>query len=565
MKIQALKKLVQDVLNFVMTPLRNLLSKMKVFHQILLIIAVMVFFLLLEGYLGLRMIGQMRDVTHSVFQASLTGYQSIIGANQDVDQIRQQLTDNLISHQTFIITANNIETVVNDYSKFPNEVKQIKTSLDTIKGYSGQVLSPDSYMDISRSLHMIIMSLNSIQAQVSTNAIQLMNSGNAFFRDSQFSTTLILIISILISITIGLLAAAMISGPLKEMAVKAKALATGDLTQTLNSKGSQEINQVVEGFNQALVSLRRLVGDINEHAQMLSLASNELRDASVNSGRAAGEVAVVIEELTKASSEQAGQVEQTAHTINELGELVRTVSGDTTHMASMSEKIASSANIGQKVTGDIASEMNNLYKNTQKINEVMNEMNQTSAEINEVASLIGNVSEQTALLALNAAIEAARAGEHGKGFSVVATETGKLADQSKQASQKISNLVKQMIDRSENATEVIKQGIERAQESRTLTTQATGTFGSIFKELGEVLNEINKVARSAQQMAERNEAMIGAVTHLASISEEGLASTEEVAASVEEQSAGAEEVASLAENLATLADNLKQSTTTFRI
>ncbi|HBE77179.1 MAG TPA: hypothetical protein DDW65_05285 [Firmicutes bacterium] len=86
------------------------------------------------------------------------------------------------------------------------------------------------------------------------------------------------------------------------------------------------MNQVVLDFNNAVASLRQLVSGINEHAQMLALASNELREASVNSGRAVGEVATVVEELTKASSEQATQVEQTANTINELGELVRTVS-----------------------------------------------------------------------------------------------------------------------------------------------------------------------------------------------------------------------------------------------
>jgi methyl-accepting chemotaxis protein len=108
-----------------------------------------------------------------------------------------------------------------------------------------------------------------------------------------------------------------------------------------------------------------------------------------------------------------------------------------------------------------------------------------------------------------------------------------------------------MIRRSGNAAEVIKQGLEQARERNMLTTQATDTFQSIFKELGEGLNRINEVAESAQQMTERNDAMIGAVTQLSAISEEGMASTEEVA--------------SLAGNLADLADKLKQSTNMFRI
>jgi methyl-accepting chemotaxis protein len=546
----------------VIAPLQTFLSKLKVFHQILLIISVMVFFLGLEGYLGLRLNLQTRDVTHQVFQVSFSGFQDISAANEELNKIRKQYSDSLLYNQTLLINSTTIDMLVKNYSK---DVPDLKSEYDKIKVFSGKTASKDNYDEFNNALSIVSLGLHSLQHKMEENALQIMGNSNNFFADSQITSIILLIISLLISISIGLLVAAMISGPLKEMKAKVNALAMGDLTQTLNSKGCQEMNQVVLDFNHAVESLRQLVGGINEHAQMLALASNELREASANSGRAAGEVATVIEELTKASSEQAKQVEQTATTINELGELVRTVSGNTTNMASMSQKIAASASVGQKVTGDVASGMSNLYETTQKIHSVIGEMNQTSSEINEVASLIGSVSEQTSLLALNAAIEAARAGEHGKGFSVVAVETGKLADQSKQASQKISNLIDQMIGRSENAAEVIKEGLEQAQESSTLTTQATGTFQSIFKELGEVLNKISEVAESAQQMAERNDAMIGAVTQLSAISEEGMASTEEVAASIEEQSAGAEEVASLAENLADLADKLKQSTNTFKI
>ena len=118
------------------------------------------------------------------------------------------------------------------------------------------------------------------------------------------------------------------------------------------------------GFNNAIKSLRNLVADINEHAQILTTASNELKDASNNSGRAANEVAIVIGELSKTSATQADQFGQTADTINELGELVRTVSNDTVHMAAASQNIAASADLGQKVTGDVASGMNELYETT---------------------------------------------------------------------------------------------------------------------------------------------------------------------------------------------------------
>ena len=80
--------------------------------------------------------------------------------------------------------------------------------------------------------------------------------------------------------------------------------------------------------------------------------------------------------------------------------------------------------------------------------------------------MIGGIAEQTTLLALNASIEAARAGEHGKGFSVVAKETGKLAEQSKQAAQLIADLIAQMRKRNTHAVEVINRGMQKVEAGK---------------------------------------------------------------------------------------------------
>jgi methyl-accepting chemotaxis protein len=180
-------------------------------------------------------------------------------------------------------------------------------------------------------------------------------------------------------------------------------------------------------------------------------------------------------------------------------------------------------------------------------------------------SIIEGFAGQTTLLALNAAIEAARAGEHGKGFSVVAQETGKLAEQSKQSSEEISSVIVEMINRSIHAVKTIQNGVTQFEASKTLTSEAASTFENIFKQLNDTLTQIQEVALSAQKMAEHNDQVITAISSVAAITEESMATTEEISASVQQQSASAEEVAALASNLSEIVDAMKVSVTTFQI
>jgi methyl-accepting chemotaxis protein len=386
---------------------------------------------------------------------------------------------------------------------------------------------------------------------------------------------IIVVISIIflaIGGVISYLVAHQISTPIRDMVNVVNLVARGNLTKTLKSegirgffKGSKEFGQLVGGFNHAITSLRNLITHINEQAQTLAIASKELKNASTESGRSATEVAQAVESMAKASLEQTNQINQTVNNVTQLGHLVKKVSNDSLRIADSSKKVAVSAQNGQKVSTDVVADIGVLYNITKEINSIIEEINQSSERIKNISSLIEGLAGQTTLLALNAAIEAARAGEHGRGFSVVATETGKLAEQSKQSSEEISNVVVEMINRSIHAVKTIQKGVAQFEASKNLTTEAAFTFENIFQQLNDTLIKIQEVALSAQKMAEHNDQVITAISSVAAINEEGMATNEEISAAAQQQSASAEEVAALANNLTEIVDAMKVSVTTFKI
>ncbi len=548
----------------------SILSRLKVFYQILLIIVIMVGFIFLEGYLGIKVIDQMQQVSSGVFTSTVDGFKTINETREELDKYRKEYLLILAEINPSVISTSMLLNqglgLVSLLSGIDSEQSSlIYQEIQSIKGIFEKPVSPENYNELETKLTLVNLTLKNMEDKILTTATESMQFGTKFSVESRNNTIEILLISLFSSILLALIITASISNPLKSMVNAAKSLATGNLSKDVNAQGCQEATQVVKGLNDAISGLRKLVGGINEQAQLLIDASKELQDASNDSGRSAAEVARAMEELAKASSEQADQVTQTVNTITELGNIVRQVSTDTEKIAVVSEKVADSAKVGQKVTGDVATEINELYISTKEVAAVIEELNRTSGEISEITSVIGGIAEQTTLLALNASIEAARAGIQGKGFSVVAKETGKLAEQSKQAAQMIADLIVQMKTKTGHAVEVIQKGINRVEAGKNLTTEAAVAFESIFEELRDVLDQIEQVAHSARQMADKNESVINMVSGIATISEQSMASTQEVSATAEEQSAAAQQVSSLAENLASIANMLKESVAVFEI
>lgn len=141
--------------------------------------------------------------------------------------------------------------------------------------------------------------------------------------------------------------------------------------------------------------------------------------------------------------------------------------------------------------------MQNLKHKVQVIAELIIELTDYIKQIGSTVNVVENISEQTNMLALNAAVEAARAGEYGKGFAVVASEIRKLADESKQATNKITSLVAEIEQTTSSTIMATEDGAKEIETGVKYATAISENLSSMVMNMKELRIEMNDVLTSS--------------------------------------------------------------------
>ena len=248
----------------------------------------------------------------------------------------------------------------------------------------------------------------------------------------------------------------------------ARSIANGDLTVKFTD--ADKATGVYAAMMEMVDNLRNMVSDVRSGADNLASASNQ--------------VSATAQTLSQGATEQAASVEETTSSVEQLNASVQ----QNTENARVTNGIATSSAEEARRGGEA-------------VERTVKAMKDIAGKI----SLIEDIAYKTNLLSLNAAIEAARAGDHGKGFTVVAAEVRKLAENSRITAQEISELATNSVSVAEEAGKLLEQMVPSIGKTADLVEEITAASGEQASGIAQINDSMMQLDKATQQNASASE------------------------------------------------------------
>ncbi|HOJ09036.1 MAG TPA: methyl-accepting chemotaxis protein [Clostridiales bacterium] len=379
------------------------------------------------------------------------------------------------------------------------------------------------------------------------------------------TTVLLVILSVLCALAIGVFMAMGIGNIINKINIVANQASTGNLTVDTESDRKDELGFLAGNISSMLGNMRGLIKQVMGLTRTVSTAADTVSTTAQEVSSVSNEISIAVQEIAQGASSQASDAEQSTIKMSELANEINNVFENAKAIEDFSLKTLDFTREGLSSIKDLTEKSSETISISNSILQDIDVLGKNSESIGEIVDVISKIASQTNLLALNAAIEAARAGEMGRGFSVVATEVRKLAEQSMSASREISVLIKsiqkqtiQTVERAERAGKVIN-----SQNEAVVGT--TAVFEKISSSMELLVEKIRQIIEYITKMEHNKEDTMNSIQSISAVSEETAAYSQEVTASIEEQVSSIEELANYAKDLNDAASKLLEEINKFKI
>lgn len=342
-------------------------------------------------------------------------------------------------------------------------------------------------------------------------------------------------------------------------------MADGDLTIRVNLATKDEMKHVGDSFNKMAMAFRNMIITNNQVAEQVASSAEALFASVEQTNLTNQEVVEMIQKMSDGAQIQMKSTDESAMAMEEMATGIQRIAQTSTIVSENASKAEQEALQGNESINISINQISTISKFVKNLESVVTLLGDRSQEIGQIVEVIRNIASQTNLLALNAAIEAARAGEQGRGFAVVAEEVRKLAEQSSESANQITNLILEIQKDTMLSIKATHDVVQEVEVGMTISRNAGESFQHIVKAAHLVAEQIMEVSAASQQMSATSQEIAASLDEMAGVARETTLSSQNIAAASEEQLATMEEISSSAESLHVVVNNLRNLIGKFKV
>lgn len=328
-------------------------------------------------------------------------------------------------------------------------------------------------------------------------------------------------------------------------------LYTSMVTERLNQWKLAEIKAEHEKTEELLMRIMdtsdKMTQQIAESAQKTASLGESMRAMKES-----------MEEVNSGSNDTAEAVQSQLNQTEEIQAMVEQVEKGTENIIDSMNQNKEAIAQGNANVGILVKQAEETVESGKKVTEELSQLDTYMSQMNSILDIINSITSQTSLLALNASIEAARAGDAGRGFAVVASEISQMAQQTKDSTVQISQLIENVSNAIQMVVEVSSSMISMIESQNETTEKTAESFTVIEKNSDNVYGHSNELAAYVTKLADANKKIIDSISTISAISEEVAAHASDTLSATESNNVIVEELAALSGQLETLAQELKE-------
>jgi methyl-accepting chemotaxis protein len=370
----------------------------------------------------------------------------------------------------------------------------------------------------------------------------------------------------LLALAIGALVLSNIARPLMKLRNLMLEGADGNLAVRANmEKREDEIGELAESFDRMMRQIADLAMRTTRSAEEVYATASSLTEASRITARSAKEVAAATDEIAYGANSLAVEAERGTDLALHIGQQMKLVMHANQEMVQSAEEVERDSERGTDSMGVLMKKTATTEEMTRAMVEKVNALNASTGSIVSILDVLHSLTKQTNILSLNATIEAARAGAAGKGFMVVADEIRKLADQSRQSIDVVSQITEKLRQEIDETVLVLSEAYPLFQQQISSVKDANAIFLSVQSHMEKFAQRLALVTDSVSQLDQSQTVVVEAMTNVSAVAEESSSTSEEVASLSAEQLQISDNMVELSERLDAVSRKLKESLSTFRM